>query len=1784
MANEFKIKKGLIVTGASGGTVVDIQGSQGQLFSVTDDLSGSIFAVSDISGVPILDVNSSSTVNVDGTLNVNNKVVIQTGTTYAQATDYLYIGGDDLGGGDAAIYLGNRGNGTGYGWRFYYAGIGSGNSNNLVIRSENLNSPVDAVTFNQDGFAAFANKVQAAGWFQGNGATNTLYSNVTAGVLLQTAGSTQNNNDSKIFFRNSGTTVKHTFDTYNGDATFVGQGFSSATSSGDASSTLTTKGYVDGLITGATIYRGAWQAGISATSSAATTASTTLTVTAAILDVDGNTPDLVGAVVTGAGITGIVKVASVTSSTVYVLDTAITATATAYIFSPIYGAPDLSGVTETSGYYYICSEAGSATPNGANSEPNTWNVGDWCIYNDVSGTGQWQKIDNSSVLSGAGTGQTVALWEGPSSVTDSDTLGNAPITVSGNNTTFAGNITALTGAGSGNITVGRNTNEKTIIDVGDQVNSITAYQDSDGNATHNFTLNRVFGGTGANDFIIQKDGTAQFTLDTSANALFAGSVTVDGVLYLENSSTTVQMTGNTSGNFTIDNNSGQISFQANGSTVNSLTISSSLLTLNEVSQVNNTLQTLTAMRDTDTWDGAVLRLNSTDTVDTTGFQGMRFATSTANNYGWRFGANRSTSGRGSLRFYEHNNTVTGIERFTIQQGGNVGIGTNAPFSLLEISQQLSAAATIDYPYTITSRDDANSINQVGGEGVGIKFRIAGNDATTPGNSIVGASIAAIRESASDTDSSTGLGFFVTQNDEVLDEALRIDHDKNANFLSNVDIADSLDVTNSIDLGTQVWKTYTNTAAKLNVEVAGGNAINIFNTQENAAFLNFIDSQSDGSQYANLNFNSSGTNALIINNMGYDTTISNAGVWTFPNNVNATTFIGNLQGGHTSGTISSGVTAITQPNATDNTTIATTAYVVNKIAELPAGLQFLGTWNADTNTPTLATGGGERSEGTATTVTANKLIDSAATFTTAPAVVVGDRVRVVTPNGPEFALVTVVDSATQLTLASDIVTAIGETYILEVAPFLPEGSYYIVSNDGATDLNGITDWKVGDWAVASSTNVWQKIDNSSVLDGQGTGQTIPLWSGSGNSNTLTNSNITQTSSTNVKIASSVHITDSTQYTSGQASIEVVKLQRINTGGDIKASTEGHVSMWATDSNNDTEWARMSWVNDNDNDGGLESEGALCFWTSQEGTLNRAMYIDHNQNVGIGTTSPTHLLNLSESDSNSVQLVIDNTNTTDAGTETSEIRFRHYRSYVAGQNDAGEIIVGKEQAWDAAGDRNSYMAFGTRKGSDAVVEKMRITSGGKVGIGTDNPDSELDIRSDSSTEPVVLKLGNAVASGDNDVIISQLSTFIDNSNTAANELGRIQVQNGAGSHDDGIMSFWTRDGINNVDAARRMTIDGLGQVGIGIDSPLNTLSIESTNGTLPLIKIRNKTNGGGAAIEFNDNGTSATTQNGTLTYYHADGSSQGGGASFWLEAQPDTVLVVGNGTNTGRVIVGGNSTAEVGYGFYDDVNTGMFKPANHQLGFATNGTNRLTISTIIQANSPIKTILGTAAIPALQIGDSDSGFYDSGANLISVSLGGVQSATFHDGGRFQAVSSVQAGDDTNTAGASRAGAIRYRTGTEYVEVTGTELVVNGDFATTATWTTSGTVAISGGTANWTNAVNGAGFFQAITFTANAYYKCEVTVSNYSTGTFRFRYPGISSPRVSANGTYSFIIEADQSQNATLFLQGEVGSDTNVNFSIDNVSVMEVTEEDASYADMCMQTGASTYEWVNIVKNTY
>ena len=83
MANEFKVKKGLIIDGSN--TVVDVQGTQGQLFSVTDSLTGDLFSVSDVSGIPIFNVNSSGLSTFDGDISIAEKLIHSGDTnTYLQ--------------------------------------------------------------------------------------------------------------------------------------------------------------------------------------------------------------------------------------------------------------------------------------------------------------------------------------------------------------------------------------------------------------------------------------------------------------------------------------------------------------------------------------------------------------------------------------------------------------------------------------------------------------------------------------------------------------------------------------------------------------------------------------------------------------------------------------------------------------------------------------------------------------------------------------------------------------------------------------------------------------------------------------------------------------------------------------------------------------------------------------------------------------------------------------------------------------------------------------------------------------------------------------------------------------------------------------------------------------------------------------------------------------------------------------------------------------------------------------------------------------------------------------------------------------------------------------------------------------------------------------------------------------------------------------------------------------------------------------------------------------------
>ena len=78
-----------------------------------------------------------------------------------------------------------------------------------------------------------------------------------------------------------------------------------------------------------------------------------------------------------------------------------------------------------------------------------------------------------------------------------------------------------------------------------------------------------------------------------------------------------------------------------------------------------------------------------------------------------------------------------------------------------------------------------------------------------------------------------------------------------------------------------------------------------------------------------------------------------------------------------------------------------------------------------------------------------------------------------------------------------------------------GEYYIVSKAGSTNLDGITDWAVGDWAVFSdqATDAWQKIDNTQVgnVTGSGSSGRVAYWNGS--SNITSDAGLTFNGSTN-----------------------------------------------------------------------------------------------------------------------------------------------------------------------------------------------------------------------------------------------------------------------------------------------------------------------------------------------------------------------------------------------------------------------------------------------------------------------------------------------------------------------------------------------------------------------------------------------------------------------------------------------------------------------------------------------
>ena len=683
-------------------------------------------------------------------------------------------------------------------------------------------------------------------------------------------------------------------------------------------------------------------------------------------------------------------------------------------------------------------------------------------------------------------------------------------------------------------------------------------------------------------------------------------------------------------------------------------------------------------------------------------------------------------------------------------------------------------------------------------------------------------------------------------------------------------------------------THTASSVKISQENTTKSQIRFYGADTSTAgILEFTGSSSDGSAG------------------GIRLTINADGSSTFAGAVSGTTATFTTFSGDLNGTINTLTTAVTKGNAVNDTTVATTAFVQNVVGTIPAGLVFQGTWNASTNTPTLASG-------TGTT-----------------------------------------------------------------------GNFYIVSVAGTTNLDGITDWEVGDWAVfieQGASDQWEKIDNSSVLSGSGTGDSVTKWDGSGTSVTLTDGPITfsgndSTFAGNITVngttitldsaASAGYIADRANDTSGAT-------YEYKTGGSLKwytglrgVSTEdfyifnnaqGSTALLLNSSNNNATFAGTV-----DAQGFRTTSGSTDYSLLTRNSANTAVYIqqagsgnivdfrygsqaagqgtsamviDDSGNVGIGTTTPQDKLNVHDS-SASANLGIKITR----GSQTHGLRL--------GVNDS-HAFLWTDQAQD--------LVFATNDS-----QRMTISSAGDVGIGktTSLQSHKLSILKGASNQ--------------------QLGLYYDETHLVAI---------GAKSTGDLQMYAWNGSSYANI----LLGMDGAavgGNVGIGLTDPDSRLDINAGVSAItagPAVRISKGASPVGLiaydtlVIEANDVPTIRLGESdGTVS------TIMSGDDNLRINST-DPIKFYTAGTTTGQGHAGQAGTFAMIIDNSQNVGIGTTSPgAKLQIGSATYAPNGNLSNNLLQIKSP-------SSFAYLTIGNSDtanSTAYIGGASGLLV-LGSVTDA--------------------------------------------------------------------------------------------------------------------------------------------------------------------------------------------------
>jgi hypothetical protein len=276
-------------------------------------------------------------------------------------------------------------------------------------------------------------------------------------------------------------------------------------------------------------------------------------------------------------------------------------------------------------------------------------------------------------------------------------------------------------------------------------------------------------------------------------------------------------------------------------------------------------------------------------------------------------------------------------------------------------------------------------------------------------------------------------------------------------------------------------------------------------------------------------------------------------------------------------------------------------------------------------------------------------------------------------------------------------------------------------------------------------------------------------------------------------------------------------RIDSSGNVGIGTSSPVSnLDVTGSNSRIRW---DLGNAYTYQGATNSAGSAFAAAYYDGSEHRWLIasstkamIDSSGNVGIGTSSPTGLLN------------VKSTYVSDATTQT-RLEDTTGCSLDFGGNASGHKWINSR---DTAAGTAVPMLFQT-----GGTERMRIDSSGNVGIGTSSPTALLDVRGGLAVGPAVgiAKIRRGIVNGSNGISIQgNITDTISDTNPGASIYvgggpltdtyeGNITLTaygSTAGGTRNEIV-FRNRSGVDTV--AERMRITSSGNVGIGTSSPDN-----------------------------------------------------------------------------------------------------------------------------------------------------------------------------------------------------------------------------------------------------------------------------------------------------------------------------------------------------------------------------